>query len=136
MAFSYDVALQVYHPEADPADIVDGLAIPASRSWKVGDRRSTPKGAELPGNQRETYCVFRLGSGEDGELAKCLWNAVKILKPRRQYLNWLRETGGRTNFYVSWTVGSRGEVFDTLLLTEIAQLGIDLGIEPFRVPQH
>lgn len=114
---------------------MDALALPASRSWKVGDRRSAPNGAELPGNYRETYCVFQLGGGEDGKLAKCLRDAVSILQPKSQYLGWLRETGGRMNFYVSWTVGDRGEVFDTSLLSDIAQLGIDLGIEPFRVPQ-
>jgi hypothetical protein len=136
MAFDYQVSLQVYHPDADPAGIVDGLAIPASRSWKVGDRRSAPNGAELLGRYRETYCLFRLGDGNDGELAKCLGDAVKILQPKRHYLHWLRETGGRMNFYVGWTVGERGEIFDTRLLSEIAQLGIDLGIEPFRVRQH
>ena len=38
-------------------------------------------------------------------------------------------------FLLGWTIGERGEVFDTRLLSEIAQLGIDLGIEPFRVRQ-
>ncbi|MFK8252414.1 hypothetical protein [Ancylobacter terrae] len=136
MAFDYTVSLQVYHPDADPADIVGGLSIPARRSWKVGDRRSAPNGAELPGHYRETYCLFWLGDGNDGELAKCLSDAVKVLQPKRQYLDWLRETGGRMNFYVGWTVGERGEVFNTRLLSEIAQLGIDLGIEPLRVRQH
>ena len=136
MSFFYEVDLQVNHPDADPADLVDGLALPASRSWKAGDRRSTPKDTELPGNYRETYCVFRMGSGDDGALANCLWDAVRLLQPRRQYLNWLRDTGGRMNFYVGWTVGERGEVFDTSLLSEIALLGIELGIEPFRVRQH
>ncbi|MEW9806507.1 hypothetical protein [Mesorhizobium marinum] len=136
MAFDYQVSLQVYHPDADPADIVDGIAIQASRSCKVGDRRSAPNGADLSGHYHETYCLFRLGGGNDGKLAKCLRDAVKILQPKRQYLDWLRETGGRMNFYVGWTVGERGEVFDTRLLSEIAQLGIDLGIEPFRVRQR
>ncbi len=135
MAFDYRVSLQVHHPYADPADIADGLAIPASRSCKVGDRRSTPKGTELSGRYRETYCLFRLGGGNDGELANCLRDAVRTLQPAAQYLDWLRETGGKMNFYVGWTVGSHGEVFDTRLLAEIAQLGIDLGIEPFRVRQ-
>ena len=60
----------------------------------------------------------------------------EILQPRRQYLNWLGKTGGRMNSYAGWTVGERGEVFDTRLLSEIAQLGIDLGIEPFRFRQR
>ena len=78
------------------------------------------------------YCLFQLGGGEDGELAKCLRGAVSVLQPKEQYLSQLRKTGGRMNFYVGWTVGERGEVFDACLLSDIAQLGIDLGIEPFR----
>ena len=101
MAFDYQVSLQVYHANADPADIVDALAIPASRSWKAGDRRSAPNGAELSGHYRESYCLFRLGDGNDGELAKCLRGAVRILQPKRHYLDWLRETGGRMNFYLA-----------------------------------
>lgn len=79
--------------------------------------------------------MFQLGRGEDGELARCLSGAVALLKPKKTYLERLRETGGSINFYIGWMVGSRGEVFDTHLLHEIADLGIDLGIEPFRVRQ-
>lgn len=136
MSFDYKVSLQVRHPDADPADIMAGLDMPAVRSWKVGDRRSTPKGTELPGQNRETYCLFLLGSGKDGELAECLRGAVNILHPKRQYLRWLRDTDGGLNFYVGWVVGERGEVFDATLLNDIAELGIDLGIEPFRVKQN
>lgn len=136
MPFPYKVALQVVHPDADPADVVEGIGIPASLSWKVGDDRSAPDGTKLGGQRQQTYCLFQLGRGEDGQLAKCLWNAVRILKPKKRYLHVLRETGGRTNFYVSWTVGDRGDVFDTRLLSEIVDLGIDLGIEPFRVRQN
>jgi len=135
MSFDYRVSLQVHHPDATPADIANGLAISPARSWEVGDRRSTPKGTELEGNYHETYCLFHLGDGEDGELAKCLRDAVSNLQSKRRYLNYLRETGGRMNLYIGWVVGARGEVFDSRLLFDIADLGFELGIEPFRVKQ-
>lgn len=135
MSFDYKVSLQVRHPDADPAHIVAGLGIPVSRSWKAGDCRSTPKGAELPGKYRETYCLFVLGRGKDGELAKCLARSVNILQPKREHLKWITDTGGSLNLYVGWVVGERGAVFDARLLNDIAQLGIDLGIEPFRAKQ-
>lgn len=135
MSFDYKVSLQVRHPDADPADIVAGLDMPSVRSWKVGDRRSTPKGTELPGKYRETYCLFLLGSGKDGELAECLRRAVNVLQPKGEHLEWITDTGGSLNLYVGWVVGDRGEVFDARLLNDIAQLGIDLGIEPFRAKQ-
>lgn len=115
--------------------IAAGLALAPTRSWKANERRSTPTGTELPGNRHETYCLFRLGGGKDGELAKCLRDAVSALQLKRHYLGDLRESGGRMTFYVGWVVGDRGEVFDARLLQDIAELGIDLGIEPFRVEQ-
>jgi hypothetical protein len=84
----------------------------------------------LSGAYRETYCVFEIGGGEDGELAECLREAVSELEDVRLLIEELRSTGGSSNFYVSWTAGERGEVFDVSLLSSIAALGIDLGIEP------
>lgn len=132
MAFDYRVSLQVFHPSADPNHIIQTLGRAPIRSWAAGDARLTPVGTPLPGAYRETYCVFDLGEGRDGELAQCLRNAVAGLKDATSLLHELRATGGRANLYVQWTVGERGEVFDTALLSSIAELGIDLGIEPLR----
>ena len=136
MAFDYRISLQVHHPVTDPAEIEAGLGLTASLSWKAGERRSTPAGTELPGFYRETYCVFHLAKGEDGALAKRLRDAVNLLQPKKEYLDWLHETGGRSNFYIGWVAGERGENFDVPLLSDIAQLGIQLGIEPYRVRQQ
>lgn len=102
------------------------------RSWAVGDARLTPTGTPLPGTYRETYCVFDLGQGTDGELAHCLRSAVADLKGATSLLRELRATGGRANLYVQWIIGGQGEIFDTALLSSIAELGVDLGIEPVR----
>lgn len=100
------------------------------RSWAVGEPRRTPAGTPLEGFYRETYCAFHIGRGEDGELARLLGKAVAELEGVRTLFRDLRETGGSINFYVTWTAGEHGEVFDAALLSNIAQLGIDLGIEP------
>jgi hypothetical protein len=132
MGFSYGISLQVRHPNADPNDIVGGIGLPLKRSWKVGETRSTPRGTVLPGHYDTTYCAFDLGAGGDGELAERLRGAVAMLSPKRDYLLSLRATGGTLNFFVTWTVGERGEMFDCALLSDLASLGIDLGIEPVR----
>ena len=132
MGFSYSISLQVRHPDADPNDIVRGVGLPVKRSWKIGEPRSTPRGTPLPGHYRETYCAFDLGVGDDGELAERLRRLVATLLPKRDFLHGLRATGGSLNFFVTWAVGERGEMFDCALLSDIASLGIDLGIEPIR----
>ena len=130
MAFEYRVSLQIRHPSADPNDIVQQIGRTPVRSWAVGEPRQTPTGRVLEGVYRETYCVFDVGRGNDGELARLLGKAVAELDGAKALFRDLRETGGSINFYVTWTAGERGEVFDTALLFSLAQLGIDLGIEP------
>lgn len=130
MAFEYRVSLQIRHPSADPNDIVQQIGRTAVRSWAVGEPRQTPAGTALQGVYRETYCAFDIGRGDDGELARILRRAVVDLDGAKSLFRELRETGGSINFFVTWTAGERGEVFDAALLSSIAQLGIDLGIEP------
>jgi hypothetical protein len=132
MTFSYGISLQVRHPDADPNDIASGLALTVKRSWRVGEPRSTPRGNTLPGHYGETYCVFDVGSGDDGEVAERLRSIIALLLPKRDFIHELRATGGSLNFYVTWTIGERGEVFDCSLLSVLASLGIDLGIEPLN----
>lgn len=130
MAFRYRVCLQIFHPDADPREIMRRMGRPAMVSWARGDARITPKGTPLGGIRSQTYCAFNIGGGEDGELAFCLRRAVDELKGSQSFFHELRSTGGSLNFLVSWWTGERGENFNVALLADMAELGIDLGIEP------
>ena len=130
MSFSYRVSLQVRHPDADPRDMVAAFGLQPVRCWAVGEERVTPKGTSLPGTYRESYCVFDLGDGNDGRLADFLRRRLEGLEHAAVFIGELRRTGGNVNFFVSWSPGERGEVFDVELLAAMARLGIDLGIEP------
>jgi len=107
-----------------------GIGLPPKRSWAVGEDRATPKGTPLPGTYRESYCVFDLGHGDNGELADFLRQTLGKLEHAAEFIADLRRTGGKLNFYVTWSPRERGEVFDVELLATVARLGIDLGIEP------
>jgi len=130
MAFEYRVSLQIRHPSADPNEIVRRMGQAPVRVWRVGEPRVTPKGTALGGTYRETYCVFHVGSGDDGELASCLRRAVADLEGAKHLFEDLRSEGGSIKFHVTWSTGERGDVFDTSLLSGMVELGIDLGIEP------
>lgn len=135
MTFSYGVSLQIRHPDADPQQIAAGIGLTPERCWAVGDARETPKGNPLLGTRTESYCVFDLGSGDDGALADLLREVLKGLEHAAAFIGELRDTGGKLNFYVFWTLGERGELFDAALLADMARLGIDLGIEPVKDKQ-
>lgn len=130
MAFSYTVSLQVRHPNADPKSIIAGLGLSPSRFWNAGDQRVTPTGTQLTGTYPESYCVFYLGDGDDGELAEFLRVTLRSLEHAAAFISELRRTGGTLNFHVSWSTGDRGEIFGVELLADMARFGVDLGIEP------
>jgi hypothetical protein len=131
MSNSYIVSLQVWHPDADPEYIVAGLDLPPRRYWKVGDQRTTPNGDLLDGENPTTYCIFDLGDGEDKELSSFLEEILVKLEIHAAFIWQLRRTGGKVSFFVLWTPGDhRGESFDVDLLSSMARIGIDLGIEP------
>lgn len=134
MTFGYTVSLQIRHPEVDPHHIALGIGLTPSRMCAAGEPRATPAGSPLPGVYSESYCSFYLGGGEDGELANFLRDAIARLEQAAAFIADLRRTGGRLNFFVSWSVGDRGEVFDVELLGDMARLGIDLGIDPLASP--
>ncbi|WP_156397471.1 MULTISPECIES: hypothetical protein [unclassified Sphingomonas] len=130
MSFSYSVSLQVWHPSADPQDIIVGMGLPPKRFWMVGEQRVTPKGTPLPGTYDKSYCVFDIGDGNDGELADFLRETLRKLEHAGPFISALRSTGGKLSFFISWSPSGHGEVFDVELLADMARLGIDLGIEP------
>lgn len=130
--FGYSVSFRVKHPRLRPNDIAASLNKTPRFSWAAGEPRMTPKGTLLGGTRKESYCAFEIGGGEDGELARCLLNAVDGLKAHRAYLHEIRSTGGSLMFYIFWYPnGDIGEVFETDLLFTLSDLGIDLGINVY-----
>ena len=130
--FEYHVSLRVVHPTMDPELICKSLNREARYRWKAGAPRQTPKGTPLEGRYKTTYCTFDIGSGSDGELAHCLELAVESLSQYADFLKQLRSSGGEVMFYVFWHPnGDTGEVFDVSLLSKMAELGIDFGLNVF-----
>jgi len=130
--FRFAVDFQVRHPLMHSDEICEALAMNTEVCWNVGDRRVTPKGTELTGTRRETYCSFDIGSGADGRLANFLRDKIESLQSHAAFLRSIRETGGSLLFYVFWYPnGDTGEVFDIDLLAGIAELGIELGINVY-----
>ena len=129
-SFHYHVSLRVTHPTLDAATITAQLRMSAKFCWTAGKPRKTPKGTPLEGVHEESYCTFDLGSGDDGELAKCLNAAIENLKAEGEFLRDVRKAGGSLMFYAFWHPNrdDTGEVFGTDLLRNMADLGIELGI--------
>ena len=130
--FDYSVNLRVKHPSRHPDAIATDLAMSPRTAWNVGEPRVSASGRLLGGTRTETYCWFPMGDGHDGELARCLSDALLELETRVNAVRALKATGGTIQFYVFWYPnGDTGQVFDTALLSRMAALGIDLGINVY-----
>jgi hypothetical protein len=101
-------------------------------SWKSGSPRETPEKTPSSGTRKESYCTFRLGDGQDGELANVIGRAVESLAQHAEFFRDLRATGGSAMFYVFWYPnGDTGDVFGADLLTQMGQLGIEFGLNVY-----
>lgn len=127
--FDFHVSLRATHPTLDPTSIAAGLDLKPNHSWTAGEPRVTPTGTPLGGVRNESYCTFDLGSGKDGEVARCLRSALSHLKQHKDFLRRMNSDGGSLRFYVFWHPnGDTGEVFPTSMLKDKGDLGIELGI--------
>jgi hypothetical protein len=130
--FDYHVSFRVTHPTLDAGAIAAQLRMTPKFCWTAGEPRKTPEGTPLEGVREESYCTFDVGSGDDGELARCLTAAVSKLTAAAAFLRHVRETGGSLMFYVFWYPnGDTGEVFGADLLRNMAEMGIEMGINVY-----
>ena len=130
--FDYAVSLRVVHPAMDPDVICEALEWEAKYRWKAGTPRRTPKGTPLEGVYKNSYCSFDVAKGDDGELAACLRTAVGRLEKHAAFLRQVRSEGGEIMFYVFlYPNGDTGETLDVDLLSRMAGMGIELGVNVY-----
>lgn len=135
--YRYAVSLRIRHPHFDPEDITANIHIQPSRSWMVGQRRSTPKGERLTGFNQETYWTADLHKVKALQSARMpleefLADQLKLLGKHKTFLKQIRITGGRTEFLVGlFCTRNIGAEFPSLLLSRMSELGIDLSLDVY-----
>lgn len=131
------LSLLVVHPKLSPADITDGLGLEPHVVHAVGSPRSTPAGSVLPGTYAETrwrhserHCV------DDQYFARPLIALIEALATKGAFFAELRSSGGMASVIVQFLGdGYLGDVVPAEAVARIAELGLELGIECFSVPQ-
>jgi hypothetical protein len=142
--YRYAVSLRISHPNFAPEYISGKIRIQPSHSWMAGTRRSTPKGEPLKGVNEETYWTSDLHKGKTLQSAKIpledfLVQQVRLLQKRKSFLKQIRETGGRTEFFVGlFPTKNMGAELPSSLLARMADLGIDLSLDvyPGKIPHN
>jgi len=134
----FKVELFIVHPSVDPAEISAALGLKARFVHPVGAQRRTPKGTLLPGTYPDTRWRHVRRYETTGQWVKDrIAELVEYLEPHRAYLAKLRDSGGRACVILAFLGdGYFGDTIPRSLLERLAELGLDLGIECFTVPQN
>ena len=138
MDFGFIISLQVRHPHLSTEGMSRALRLRPWRSWVAGEPRSAPNGRELRGNWKDSYCTYAVGEGT-GEVAMVqrLHAVNQRLLRRKALLRKWQRSGGSLSYYV--TVHGRnamGMVFGPELMSEMARLGIEFGLEALSARQR
>lgn len=128
--FKYAISFRIEHPGIDPREISAKLSLTPDTSWIAGSRRRSPKGERLEGNYKTTYWSYTLEHQPDMRLADCLEAFTTRLEPYKDFLTWIRSTGGRCEYFIGWFSGpNSGELLNYQLLSKLSRLQIDLALD-------
>jgi hypothetical protein len=58
--YEFTISLRIRHPHFDPALMTEELGLAPQHTWRAGEARRDPAGAELKGVYRESYWMGRL----------------------------------------------------------------------------
>lgn len=130
-SFTFTISLQVRHPRRSTDANSAALGRRPGRAWVAGEPRATPTGTPLAGAYKESYCYYRLAKGTGPEaLESRLRAATRRLAKISAALRGWRRSGGRLSYYVAIRgTGAMGFTLSPEMLSEVARLGIELGVE-------
>ncbi|WP_374981436.1 hypothetical protein PSGK_10680 [Pseudomonas solani] len=121
-------SLRVWHPTMPAQDIYQSISLKLVRQWSYGEQRTTPKGNPLEGAHKETYCCFELAQNAPQDISAELRSANEELSSSAELFKDIVDTGGRIEYYISFSVGA-GLELDSALISDLSALKIGLSIE-------
>lgn len=140
--YSYTIAVRIWHPSINPAEITHAFGIPPKHFSEAGQQRQTPKGTLLEGLYRESYWSadpFNRGehSSTDYTIEDTLLEALQILEPHESFIKKLRSEGARILVQVS-SFSSRNYAFELHpeLLGRYAAIGVGIAHDIYPYAQN
>jgi hypothetical protein len=134
----FGLDLFIVHPTLTPEEITEGLGLLPKFVHPVGQPRKTPKGTQLEGVYPDTrwrHC--RSHETINQWFVQTLADFVEELRPRKAFLNRLRSTGGKAQVIIKFLGdGYFGDTIPLSTLSLLLELGLDLGLEVFMIPQN
>lgn len=124
------VSLRIWHPTMASAAISTALGIEAKFASTVGERRETPAGNQLGGNNYRTYWSARLENDSTTSLDDTLCSVLPKLESKREFLREVVSSGGEIELYVGWfLMQNDGASLSPELLARLGALKIRLSVD-------
>ncbi len=105
-AYEFTVSLRIRHPTIDPATITATLGIQPQHTWRAGQPRCDPAGAELGGEHHDSYWMGRLMdepqlSSDSVSVERVILKTLGQLRRAQSFLEQLNAEGGVAELLVS-----------------------------------
>ena len=124
------VSFVARHPVCDLSNFLAPLGVVPTHCWKAGDKRRTPKGAQLDGTYDLSYYCCDLPLPDGSDLGKWLQQAVDFLRPVAKQLVSFVDDGGSLSFHIGLEKGAfEGTTLEPKLLAELGEFRVSLGID-------
>lgn len=104
--YEFTVSLRIRHPTVDPATITAMLGIQPQHTWRAGEPRRDPAGAELGGAHHDSYWMGRLMdepqlSSDSVSVEGVILKTLANLRRAQSFLKQLNAEGGVAELHVS-----------------------------------
>lgn len=133
------ILLQIWHPKLQKGDIIKNILLPPSRSFSVGERKTTPKGTKLNGIYEQTYVSYSLVFEENIDIETGIHKSIKLLNETVldvTFFSKISDTGGKCSMYISLYEDTHiAFEISPRLQKELSVLNIGIGFEIFREPE-
>jgi Domain of unknown function (DUF4279) len=137
-AYEFTVSLRIRHPTIDPATITATFGIQPQHTWRAGQPRRDPTGADLGGVHHDSYWMGRLMdepqlSSDGVSVERVILNTLSQLRRAQTFLEQLHSEGGAAELLVSLYAREDFRLefpSDSLTLLDRMHLAISLEVHP------
>lgn len=136
--YEFTVSLRIRHPTIDPETISATLGVQPQHTWRAGEPRCDPTGAELGGAHHDSYWMGRLMdepqlSSNSVSVERVILKTLSQLRRAQSFLEQLNAEGGVAELLVSLYARDdfRLELpSDSLILLGRMRLAVALDVHP------
>ena len=131
--YRHKLSLRLRHPRARLESCTEQFGLEPLRQWSVGERRTSPRAAPLPGVWQDSYWTAPLEIVQGGSLEEDLERVTAWLEQHSGYLLQHRQSGGSAELFVGFFLEgfNAGFALRPQLLSAFANLGVALDFDMY-----